>query len=555
MQFNGHSKPVFSILVVGALILTQAGCSLLPPRASEQGLADISTAALQAHMSFLADDRLAGRMTGEPGHEIAAAYVASQFRAMELEPAGQAGGYLQPVPLLATQLDIPGSSLILHGLPGGDALEFRKDYVIYPKTRAHSALRAPLVFTGHGVVAPTLGHDDYADLDVRGKILVVFSGAPRTFPADERAFYSSGVRKSQFAAERGAVGLIVLRTEYERQHYAWDDSVRNSGTQPSMYWIENDGRPADVVTQMKATLQLSDALAQRLFATAGHTLEELLRIEAAGEALPRFNLRPQASVTTRSRIHHLSSPNVVARLPGTDPALAGQHVVLVAHLDHLGIGAAVDGDDIYNGAYDNAMGVGLMLETARALKRMGTRRSVLFAAVTAEERGLLGSRYLATHPPAGVEQMVAAVTLDMPLLLFPLKEVIGFGVEHSNLGQYVRPAAEAEAAILAPDPLPDEVLFVRSDHYSFVRSGIPGLFFFPGFGSADAGIDGAALVHAHLGTHYHKPSDDMRRPVHWPSALKFARINARFAKAMADSVEPPRWAEGNFFAAQYLQAR
>lgn len=318
-----------------------------------------------------------------------------------------------------------------------------------------------------------------------------------------------------------------------------------------MRWADADGKPADYDSRIEGVAVLSDKLAPKIFEKSGHRFDDLLKAENAGDPLPTFTIPVEAELRTRTAISALSSPNVVGRLPGTDLELAEQAVVLLAHLDHLGVGAAVEGDAVYNGAYDNAMGVGLIIETARALQKIGTRRSVIFAAVTAEERGLLGSHYLATHPPVPQKNMTVALTLDMPLLLFPMKEVIGFGREHSNIGGFVDAAAAAEGVDLADDPMPDEVLFVRSDHYSFVREGIPGLFFFPGFRSSDPELDGSKLVYAHLATHYHKPSDDMMRPVHWPSAERFARINTRLAKLMADSDVGAQWNAGNFFAEKF----
>lgn len=547
---RGHRHAFARRALLAAAAVLLGGCAT---RAPEAALQAISPLALQAHMAYLADDRFQGRMTGTAEYELAARYVASQFRAIGLE-AGMGQSFLQPVPLISGTLDIPRSALVLHGVPGGRTLRFREDYVVYANLAdAHQHVRAPLVFAGHGVVAEDLGHDDYAGLDVRGKIVVLFPRAPATFPADERAFYSSSLRKAQDAAARGAVGVISIRNQYSRERYPWEKQARNAGTQPTMRWQQADGTAAAMASGIQGKALLADTTAEALFAQGPHPLADLLAREAAGDALPGFTLPVEAEIVTHTRLRRLQSSNVLGRLPGTDPERAGEHVVLVAHLDHLGVGAAVAGDAIYNGAYDNAMGVGLMIETARALKARGTRRSVLFAAVTAEERGLLGSHYLARHPPASVTAMSAAITLDMPLLLFPMQEVIGFGGEHSSLQAFVERAAAAENVALAPDPLPNEVLFVRSDHYSFVREGVPGLFFFPGFHSADDAVDGQALVMAHLAEHYHKPSDDLLRPVHWPSAVRFARINVRLAELIANSPEPPAWKPDNVFARHFAR--
>ncbi len=544
-------SPRYQHLAIMAAVVALSACAT---HSQTRALAEATAPALQAHMGFLSDDLLRGRLTGSTEYDIAARYVASQFREIGLE-AGMGQSYLQSVPFVSGKLDIARSSLRLSGVGGGKSLKFRDDFVLSADlTRPRQQISGKLVFVGHGIVAPDQGHDDYANVDVNGKIVVVFPKAPQTFPADQRAFYSSFNRKSREAASRGAIGMISIRNQYARDHYTWADAVKNAGNQPRLRWENPDGTPADFESRIRGNATLSDTLAPRIFEGSGYELADLLQKESAGEALPHMPLKVTAELTTQTEISRLSSPNVVARLPGTDPELAQEHVVLLAHLDHLGVGAEVNGDPNYNGAYDNAMGVALMIEAARMLKTMGTKRSILFGAITGEEQGLLGSHYLATHLPVSVGRPVAAISLDMPLLLFPMQEVIGFGSEHTNLGSFVEAAAKAEGVSLAPDPLPDEVLFVRSDHYSFVREGVPGLFFFPGFNSSDPDFDGKKLVFEHLAKQYHKPSDDMTRPVDWPSATRFARINARLAKLIADSPTAPTWKAGNFFAAQFVSS-
>jgi Zn-dependent M28 family amino/carboxypeptidase len=257
------------------------------------------------------------------------------------------------------------------------------------------------------------------------------------------------------------------------------------------------------------------------------------------------------TLAARTRIDRTTSPNVVGIVRGTDPELADEYVVYTAHLDHNGIGAEVDGDAIYNGAYDNAMGVSLLLEAARAFAESPPRRSILLVAVTAEERGLLGSDYFAHYPTVPTGSMVANINLDMPLFLYPLADIIAFGSEHSSLEGVVREAIAAEGFELTPDPMPEENIFRRSDQYSFVRRGVPATFLVPGFTSADPDIDGQAVVEDHRKHHYHRPSDDMSRPFHWGSALRFARANVRIGAAIANDDEPPAWNEGDFFGQKF----
>jgi Zn-dependent M28 family amino/carboxypeptidase len=252
-----------------------------------------------------------------------------------------------------------------------------------------------------------------------------------------------------------------------------------------------------------------------------------------------------------------TSTNVVGLLRGSDPVLAGEYIVYTAHLDHVGVGTPVDGDDIYNGYYDNAMGIALMLEAARAFAAMPLRpaRSILFVAVAGEERGLLGSDYFAHYPTVPTEALIANVNLDMPLFLYPLADITAFGAEHSSLESLIAPAIATEDFLLTPDPIPEEVIFIRSDQYSFVRQGVPAVYLVPGFASQDPAIDGAAAFREHLATHYHRPSDDDTRPVHWDSALRFARANVRIGLQISATAERPSWNDGDFFGTRFGNQR
>jgi len=282
------------------------------------------------------------------------------------------------------------------------------------------------------------------------------------------------------------------------------------------------------------------------------TFEQALDAAESGQPASKA-LGIEITLSQRSEHAEITSPNVLGVIRGSDPDLADEYIVYTAHLDHIGIGAPVDGDDIYNGFYDNAMGVSLLIEAARAFKAMPEppRRSILLAAVTGEERGLLGSDYFAQYPTVPKEAMIANVNLDMPLLLYPLADVIAFGAQHSSLDAPIGRAAQDEGLTLTPDPIPEEVLFIRSDQYSFVRQGIPAVFLVPGFTSSDPEIDGEALFQGHLKTHYHRPSDDLSRHVDWPSALRFARTNVRIGLEIDGDDTPPAWNEGDFFGDRF----
>lgn len=507
---------------------------------------------LQAHLDYLAADARKGRMTGTDGYDDAAAYVAERFEALGLEPGGDEGWY-QNVPMLGRRLDIENAAVTVHR-DGGDAeLAWKEDFVMNgDDVRDETSVTAEVVFAGYGVHAPEMGYSDYAGIDVRGKIVAVFGGAPASFPHNERAFYSSGRTKTEEMVSRGAVGRIGLRSRVDQKRVPWERLTLNAGILQGMSWINLAGEVADFHPEVEGDATFSVPTATELFAGAPISFEDALDAADAGKPL---STPLGVEVTLRQKTNHeeVSSPNVVAVIRGSDPELKDQYVIYSAHLDHIGIGAPVNGDSIYNGFYDNAMGVSLLLEAARAFAAMPEppRRSILFISVTGEERGLLGSDYFAHYPTVPSDALVANVNLDMPLLLYPLADVIAFGAEHSTLQDLIEPAVAAEGLALTPDPVPEEVLFIRSDQYSFVRKGVPSVFLVPGFTSKDPAIDGAAAFQEHLATHYHRPSDDRTRPVDWESALRFARANVRIGAAIADAEERPRWNEGDFFGERF----
>jgi len=536
--------------IVGALIFAAHGCATTGGGGDRLG--PVSRDALEAHVRFLASDLLEGRMTGTRGYEVAAGYVESQYRQLGLAPGGT-DGYRQDVPYTASLIQPDKSSLTL--LRGGRAtkLKWKADFFCgCDPLDVRPAVRAPMVFAGYGVHAPQSGHDDYAGLDVRGKIVVLMSGAPKSLAANPRAYYSLTTYKLETAAARGAVGVVQFFNAYFAKTYPWDHMARNAGQQPSMYWTTPDGKASDHWPQLRGAAVVSGEVAARLLEGAPHGYPQLLALDEAGQALPRgFELKGELELRRECRISTVRAPNVIGVLKGSDPRLADEYVVYTAHLDHLGTGAPVAGDAIHNGAYDNAMGVAAMLETARSLAALRPKRSILFVATGGEERGLLGADYFAAYPTVPIASIVANINLDMPLFLYPLSDVVAFGAEHSSLGPVVARAAEAEGWKLAPDPLPDEVLFIRSDQYALVKRGVPAIFLVSGFGSADPAVEGRQAFTAFLGTHYHQPSDDLSRPVHWASAERFVRVNAGIGLEVANAQGRPRWNEGNFFGTMF----
>lgn len=514
----------------------------------EPALDSIRPQAIRAHMRFLADDLLEGRRTATRGYDIAARYVAARFEELGLEPAGPSGSWFQPVPMLQMTTVGEECSLVLHRDGRDVELEHGPDFLARA-TSEEASVTAPVVFAGFGVTAPELGYDDYAGLDVRGKIVAVLLGSPSTFPSDQRAFYSDRAVQARNAAARGAAGLLGIYTPEREKRMPWESALRHSHW-PSSSWVDEAGKPRFSTLLPAAAVSIKGA--RELFAGAPHTLDEVFAAAEAGRP-PAFELPVRASLRTVGRGKRAESPNVAAVLRGSDPRLKDEYVVLSAHLDHLGVDpSGKEGDRIYNGAYDNASGIAVMLEVAKAFTRLpAPRRSVLFLAVTGEEEGLNGSEYFTNNPTVPIDRVVANTNLDMFLMLYPLRDVVAFGAEHSTLDRVVREAAGRLGIEVSPDPFPEQVLFIRSDHYSFVQQGVPAIFLTVGLESADPKVDAKAVWARWMQEVYHKPGDDMSQEIDFGSGAQFARLNFLISYQVAQEDERPAWKPGDFFGEKF----
>jgi Zn-dependent M28 family amino/carboxypeptidase len=516
--------------------------------------AAIRPEALRAHVRFLADDLLEGRDTGSPGHEIAARYVAAQFEALGLEPAGNAGSYFQQVPLRLAKVVAERSSLSWSRAGGGALREARlgQEALILPDLlREETEVEGEVVYAGYGIRAAERGYDDYAGIDARGKLVVVLLGSPASFSNHERAFYSSRQLKAETAVAQGAIGMIFVLPPSEEKRFPFA-RVADMIQAGSMAWVDAQGRPEGATEGLRGRAVLSREGASALFEGAPLTLATVFE-EAEASRPKAFALPVRARLKSASRLSSLESPNVLGILRGSDPALARETVVLSAHLDHIGIGREVEGDTIYNGAFDNASGTAGILEIARAFAALPRRprRSILFAAVTGEEKGLLGAEYLATHPTVEGPGVVANLNMDMFVALFPARDVVAFGAEHSSLGPLAREMAGRLGLELAPDPFPEQVVFVRSDHYAFVRQGVPALMLSSGLTSADPKVDGAALFGAWIGKVYHSPQDDLSQPMDFAAAATIARLYFLIGHRVAEADGRPTWNAGDFFGGRF----
>lgn len=524
-----------------------------PDKAGQNGvqpaLSAIDGEAIRAHMRFLSDSLLQGRAPDGPGYQVAARYVQTELESMGLKPAGANGDWYQPVPLRKSVLDSAKSSLVLIRSDGKRALVDGQDYVFSASlSKTDSTVEAPVVFVGFGVTSKHQHYDDYAGVDVKGKIVVMIDGAPAKFPSEERAYNSDGIVKARNAVAHGAVGLLdfMLPEDAKRYPWAWLVPQVQAG---AMGWMEENGEVHNTFPQLRANALLSDQGATVLFAGAPKTLSEVFAEARAGQ-LQAFAMPLSVQMHTVSTHKSVTSPNIVARLEGSDPQLREQYVVYTAHVDHLGICPPANGDSVCHGAVDNASGTASVLEIARAYTRLAQapRRSVLFVFVTGEEMGLLGSDYFAWHPTVPLKSIVANVNVDgAPGIYYAMKDVVPLGSEHTSLGKTVEEAANQVGYSISPDPMPEEVGFIRSDQYSFVLRGIPAVDLIDGVKAVDPKIDGLAVVKKWLVTRYHTPLDSMDQPLDYDSAAKGSRMNFLIGYDVAQADNVPTWNKGDFF--------
>jgi Zn-dependent M28 family amino/carboxypeptidase len=507
-------------------------------------------AAMKSHVMFLASDAMGGRNAGSHEYDIAAQYVSAQFYAQGLRPAGDDGSYLQKVPL-QTYKPAGEGSFVINAKTGPVTLAYGQDYLpgVNPNKLENSAA-TEIVFVGYGITAPHLGRDDYKGANVKGKIVAVLPGSPTHWQPEERAHLAYGPTKARNALEHGAMGYILIESPKTRNFAAL---VKGWNT-PKYTWVGKDG--ASFLPGNGAPLfgAISLAGAAKLFGERWAAVEKSAAAPGNGDVKFKPMTSAPVALANKTETASVTSYNVAGLLPGSDPALKDEVVVLSAHLDHVVGPPAPNGDAIYNGAMDNAVGIASLIEEAKRFKASGKppRRSILFLAVTAEEKGLLGAEYFAHYPSIfAKEKLVGNVNLDMPLLNYTFQDVVVFGALRSTLGPIVERATKGIGVTIAPDPLPEEGLFVRSDHYRFVQQGIPSVFLWPGPGG-----EGKARLDAFLKDTYHSPRDEIAQdpPIDWASGVRFVEVNYSIAREIADGDQRPLWNKGDFFGTLYKGA-
>ncbi len=531
------------VAVTTAMVACRPTASPPSPTAAPPFLPAVSTAAMDAHLKYLADDLLEGRAPATRGGELAAKYIAAQFEALGLEPAGADGSFYQPVALVGM---VPHPSLVWGKQGAAHPLKYLDEFVAWAeRPEQHVVADGDVVFVGYGISAAEWRWDDYKDVDVQGKVLLMLVNTPglqdsTVFNGRALTYYGRWTYKLEEAARRGALGAILVHTT-ESATYGWD-VVRGSW---SVEQFKLD-RPAPLSISFAGWVT-HDA-AQATLAQAGLSLDSLTRAAAHREFRP-IPTGLRVTVDMSSVLRHVRSANVVARIPGSDPALRRQAVLVTAHWDHKGIGPAVNGDSIYNGAEDNASGVAAMLGAAQAAVQLWPRprRSLLFVATTAEESGLLGSEAYVRDPLVPLDQTAAVLNLDVTNVRGATRDIDALGADRSTLGPVFAAAARADSITDVHEP-DVRGSFYRSDHFPFAKAGVPALSIQPGLDfvgrPAGWGREQAALYNRER---YHQPSDEYRGGFSYDGMAQEVRVTLRVAVAVANADAMPQWLPNSEF--------
>lgn len=524
------------------LILATSALSLLAPLPALAQQADVGRT--RAHAVFLADDRLEGREAGTRGYDLAALYVANQFRALGIAPGDLDGDYYQPITFAKYSVDDTAENYWL--LDGVRYDHGDKVLVSANPSGARGEGEAELVFVGAGLDLPEYGIDSFGDVDLAGKIaVVIYTPAVPGLPSDVGAHVAQS--QSKALAARGAIGAVRVFADQMMERFPWERIKRFAG-RASTNWTDENGVPFSETAALVRGGAASPEVRDLLFAGSPMDWAAIEASFLAGKPVAPFALGKSLRVVSTPKTDPaFAASNVVGMIEGSDPALKDELIVLTAHLDHVGIDEdAKPGEDrVYNGLFDNALGVASALEVARMFQDSGKapRRSIAFVALAAEEKGLLGSDWLAHHPEqfAG-KTVVGTINLDMPVVPTDFDRIVAYGAEHSTIGRQIDAALEGSGVRLVEDPQPEEAFFVRSDHYSYVKAGVPSVYLDP------LPVEsGQKLYDDFLETRYHKVGDDISQPVDWDAAAKFAQVNYLITRAMTDDDAPPMWYADSFF--------
>ena len=508
------------------------------------------------HVQVLADNSMQGRQTGSAEYLHAAAYVVDQFKSDGLEPAGKDGSFYQPVKFEVQRVLAEKSSIALTVDGKTEPLVLGEDAILGTRSPQPKTINAPLVFIGYGLHLPEAKYDDFNSpelpaSELKGKIVVYINGGPADLPGPLKSYARTAPFRKALR-DAGAVGAISIPTP-KSMDFGWA-RVASGASQPGMR-LATDPNAKALAARHPAledidgevfSATFNPAEAEKLFAGTGHTFAEVLALADAQKPLPRFALGKSMTATVTTETAQVESPNIVAKLKGSDPKLAAEYVLVSAHLDHLGVGAPINGKTIYAGAMDDASGVATVLEVAKsfAANPVRPKRSMLFVVFTAEEKGLLGSRYFAGHPTVPEKGIAADLNLDMFMPIFPLKKLHVQGLEQSTLADDAKAVGAIHGIEIAVDPEPDRNSFIRTDQYSFVQAGVPALAFKFGW---TMGSPEYKAWRAWLAQRYHSTDDDLTQPVDYAAAAQFNSFLADLARTVANDPAAQHYLDSSFF--------
>ena len=525
------------------------------PASAFAAMQTIDPERIRAHVRFLADDLLEGRGTGQRGGDIAAQYIATQFALYGLKPAGDNGTYLQKVPMVGVTT-LPESTFTIVSNSGQPMnLKLLDDYVTSNQTQQpQSDINTEIVYVGYGIEAPEYNWDDYKSTDVKGKVLLMLvneppSDDPRFFKGKALTYYGRWTYKYEEAARKGAVGVILIH-KTDMASYGWD-VVRNSWSGEAAY-LKAEGVP-----KLTAASWVQLEVARKLAATAGMDLDKMM-LEARSRDFRPVPLPARLQAHLVSGIRPFDSNNVIAMLPGSSARLKNEAVMYTAHYDHLGIAPNQPGDKIYNGANDNATGCGILLEIARAYSAAGTKpaRSMIFASVTGEEKGLLGSEYLGKHPPIPAGNLSLDLNYDdVPPLGSPEETEVS-GSERTDFYPVVQSTAKDFRLAIRPDARPEAGHYYRSDHFSLARVGVPS--FSINEGMKYKGHDtnwGMQQAEDYTAKRYHQPTDEYHPDMDFTGDAAMARFGFALGWKAASMPQSVSWEKGDEFEPARLKSQ
>lgn len=486
-------------------------------------------------MAALSDDAMEGRRVGTPGYDRAAAWVAAEMEAVGLKPGGVDGGWYQPIRFREQTVDLGASSAELTVGGATRAMTLPADLVVGGGRPLPASVDAELVFVGYGLHIPSEGYSDLDGVDLTGKIAVFVNGAPAGMPS--LTLTHARAQRTTGLIARGAVGTISLIPPPQADPTAMWTGVTRGAARPGFFADTGEAPFAEIV--------LHPDHSAGLFAGAPRSLDQIVADARAGARQTSFLLDARLGGRFAATSTTVISPNVIGVLPGSDPELADEYVVMTSHLDGYGVGEPINGDAIYNGALDNASGVAAQLDIAEQLVAARPRRSILFVIVTGEERGLLGSKAFVAAPTVPRESIVGNLNYDMALPIIPLTGVNVLGATESTFGEHAAAVSAERGLPLTPDPFPAENRFIRSDQYSFIAAGIPAVAFKFGFA---AGTPEAATIRTFNETHYHKPSDDMTStPIRVEDEIRLHDFITALALRIANADDRPTWNAESIF--------